>query len=132
MPLLRNNETKPMTRRETGILGEKLARDFLLKRGYRIRETNYRCAEGEIDIVAEHEDSLVFVEVRTKKSLSFGSPEESITAHKMKKLRAAALHYQQDHENLPQSWRIDAVLLELDRKGQPLRIELIENAVEEE
>jgi len=47
-----------MRRRDTGILGEKLARDFLKKRGYRIQETNYRCPEGEIDIVAAHKDFL--------------------------------------------------------------------------
>ena len=72
-----------MKRRDTGILGEKLAQDFLKKRGYRIIDTNYRCAEGEIDIIAKHRDYLVFVEVRTKKSLEFGSPEESITRTKM-------------------------------------------------
>ena len=65
-----------MKRRDTGIRGEKLAKDFLKKRGYRILETNYRCPEGEIDIVAKHQDSLVFIEVRTKTSLEFGSPEE--------------------------------------------------------
>ena len=54
-----------MKRRDTGILGEKLAGDFLKKKGYRIIETNYRCPEGEIDIVAEHGDFLVFIEVRT-------------------------------------------------------------------
>ena len=63
-----------MKRRDTGILGEKLARDFLRKRGYRILETNYRCPQGEIDIVAWHKDCLVFIEVRTKKSREFGSP----------------------------------------------------------
>ncbi len=55
-----------MKRRDTGILGEKVARDFLKKRGFRILETNYRCPEGEIDIVARQKDSLVFVEVRTR------------------------------------------------------------------
>ncbi len=118
-----------MKRRETGILGEKLARDFLKKRGYRILETNYRCPEGEIDIVARHKDSLVFIEVRTKSGLEFGSPEESITATKMEKLRAVAAHYQQTHDNLPALWRIDVVAIELDRNNRPLRIELIENAV---
>ena len=98
-----------MKRRDTGILGEKLAREFLKKRGYHIKETNYRCPEGEIDIVAEHEDSLVFIEMRTKRSLEFGSPEKSITATKMNRLIAVAYHYQQTHDNLPQSWRIDAV-----------------------
>ena len=121
-----------MKRRDVGILGEELAKDFLKKRGYHIWETNYRCPEGEIDIIAKHEDSLVFVEVRTKKSLEFGSPEESITSTKMERLRTVAFHYQQTHDNLPASWRIDVVAIEIDQKGKPLRIELIENAVGEE
>ncbi len=120
-----------MKRRDTGILGEKLARDFLQKQGYRIRETNYRCPEGEIDIIAHHKDYLVFVEVRTKRSLAFGSPQESITFAKMKKLRDTAAHYRQTHHNLPQLWRIDVVAIELDQKGKLPRIELIENAVGE-
>jgi len=120
-----------MRRKDTGILGEKLARDFLEKRGYRILEANYRCAEGEIDLIARHKDYLVFVEVRTKKSLEFGSPEESITTTKRERLRAVASHYQQTHNNLPSLWRIDVVAVELDQKGKPSRIELIENAVGE-
>lgn len=120
-----------MKRRDTGILGEKLARDFLGRNGYHIIETNYRCPEGEIDIIARCEDTLVFVEVRTKQCLEFGSPEESITPAKMRKLRAVASHYGQNHDNLPLSWRIDVVAIELDRNRQVSRIELIENAVDE-
>ncbi|GAJ10770.1 unnamed protein product, partial [marine sediment metagenome] len=60
-----------MKRSETGTLGEKLAKDFLKKRGYRILETNYRCPEGEIDIVARYKDYLVFVEV-VKQEFTFG------------------------------------------------------------
>jgi putative endonuclease len=119
-----------MKRRDTGMLGEKLAKDFLKKRGYRVIETNYRCAEGEIDIVARQRDYLVFIEVRAKKSRDFGSPEESVTPAKKERLRNAAARYQQEHDNLPQSWRIDFVAVELDRKDKPTRIELIENAVE--
>lgn len=119
-----------MNRKETGALGEKLARDFLEKKGYRVRETNYRCPEGEIDIIAQHKDYLVFIEVRTKRNLNFGSPEESITPTKMTRLVATAAHYRQDHNNLPPFWRIDFVAVELDQKGKPSRIELIENAVE--
>ncbi len=121
-----------MKRSETGTLGEKLAKDFLKKRGYRILETNYRCPEGEIDIVARYKDYLVFVEVRTKKSLKFGSPEESITPTKKERLRTTASHYQQTHDNLPPLWRIDVVAIELNQKDKPSRIELIENAVGEE
>ena len=120
-----------MKRRDTGILGERLARDFLKKQGYHILETNYCCPEGEIDIVARHKDYLVFIEVRTKKSLEFGSPEESITPVKKARMRTTASHYRQTHNDLPQLWRIDVVAIELDQKGKPLRIELIENAVGE-
>jgi len=120
-----------MKRRDTGILGEKLAGDFLKRRGYHILETNYRCPYGEIDIVARDKDSLVFIEVRTRRSAEFGSPEESITSAKKEKLRATAYHYQQNHDNLPPLWRIDFVAVELDQKGKPSRIELIENAISE-
>jgi len=121
-----------MSRRNTGILGEKLARDFLERQGYRILETNYRCRRGEIDIVARHRDFLVFVEVRSKKSLEFGTPEESITLAKKRRLKAAALHYQMTHEKLPSQWRIDVVVMELDQTGKLVRAELIENAVGDE
>jgi putative endonuclease len=120
-----------MKRKDTGILGEKLAKDFLRKRGYRILEANYRCSRGEIDLIARHKDYLVFVEVRTKRSQEFGTPEESITQTKKERLRAIAAHYRQTHDNLPQLWRIDVVAVELDQKGKPSRIELIENAVGE-
>ena len=85
-----------MKRRDTGTLGERLAQDFLRNRGYHILEMNYRCPEGEIDIVTIHEDSLVFIEVRTKKSLEFGSPEESITPAKKERMRASAYYYCQN------------------------------------
>ena len=126
----RSVDKREMRRKDTGILGEKLAKDFLKKRGFRIRETNYRCHEGEIDIIAEDKDYLVFVEVRTKKSLEFGSPEESITSTKKERLRTVASQYLQTHPNLPQLWRIDVVAIEMDKKGKPSRIELIENAVD--
>ncbi len=121
-----------MKRRDTGALGEKLAKDFLKKRGYHILETNYRCPEGEIDIVAKHKDFLVFIEVRTKKSLEFGSPEESITPTKKERLKATASHYRQTHSNLPQLWRIDVVAVELNQIGKVSRLELRANAIGEE
>ena len=123
---------RAVKRRDTGIFGEKLAKGFLKKRGYRILETNYRCPPGEIDIVARHKDFMVFIEVRTKTSLEFGSPEESITPTKKERMRAAAFHYQQAHDNLPQLWRIDVVAVELNQKGELSRVELIENAVGDE
>ena len=118
-----------MKRKETGDLGEKLAAEFLKERGYKVLETNYRCPRGEIDIVARQEDTLVFVEVRTKRSLRFGSPEESVTPAKMARLRAAAAHYGQARDGLPPQRRIDVVAIEMDKRGKAKRIELIENAV---
>jgi len=118
-----------MKRKELGNTGEKLARDFLKKKGYKIRDTNFRCREGEIDIVAEKKGCLVFVEVRTKASSGFGSPEESVTFAKKEKLIASALTYLSERQNLPESWRIDFVAVELDQKGKTTRIELIENAI---
>ena len=118
-----------MKRKDVGILGEEIARDFLTKKGYHIIETNYRCPEGEIDIIGKYDDSLVFIEVRTKTSLEYGSPEESITATKKQRLINIAEYYQQNHTNLPLQWRIDVVAIELTQDGEPSRIELIENAV---
>jgi len=120
-----------MTRRETGMLGEKIARDFLAKNGYEIIDTNYRCPDGEIDIIAKQKDTLVFIEVRTKKGGSYGSPEESITNLKKEKLRAVAGHYGQHRSELPEDWRIDVVAIEMDRNNKVTRIEIIENAVED-
>ena len=118
-----------MKRKELGAVGEKLARDFLKKKGYKIRENNFRCREGEIDIIAQKKGYLVFVEVRTKSSSGFGSPEESVTFAKKEKLIASALTYLNSHKDLPESWRIDFVAVELDHKGKTTRIELIENAI---
>ena len=118
-----------MNRRELGRFGERLARDTLKKRGYRILETNFRCRRGEIDIVAKQKDCLVFVEVRTKSNLDFGSPEESITAIKKQRLVSSALTYIDTHQDIPSLWRIDVVAIEINIEGKPERIEIIEDAV---
>ena len=119
-----------MQRRETGILGEQLAAEFLKKRGYRVLETNYRCPEGEVDIIALYKDTLVFVEVRSKRGRGFGTPAESITRAKMTHLRRVAARYGQTHTGLPAARRIDVVSVELGPGDRAPRIELIENAVQ--
>jgi putative endonuclease len=118
-----------MRRHETGMIGEDLACDFLGNNGYKIIDRNFRCSSGEIDIIAQHQNTLVFVEVRTKSSRQFGSPEESITPIKMEHLRNVAAFYRQSHNNLPESWRIDVIAIEMNGRGRVSRIELIENAV---
>jgi putative endonuclease len=119
-----------MKRQTTGKLGEKIAAEFLLNKGYEILDKNYRCSEGEIDIITKYHDTLVFVEVKTRNNRLFGTPEESITQTKKEKLKASAESYLQSHENLPKNWRIDVVAIEMGSGGKVKRIEIIENAVE--
>ena len=121
-----------MKTRATGQLGEKLAQDFLKGRGYQIVETNYRSPAGEIDIVASKDGVLVFVEVRAKSSRTFGTPEESVTPKKKRRLVLVAQDYVQTHDIQESSWRIDFIAVELDKTGKAVRIEQIEDAVGEE
>jgi len=118
-----------VNRKALGEWGEKIAGEYLLGHGYHIVETNYRCREGEIDIVALDKDYLVFVEVRTRSGCGFGSPEESVTVVKQKKLISVAFAYLQNHKNLPSLWRFDVVAIESDGKGKVIRLELIQNAI---
>ena len=120
-----------MTQRQRlGRRGEALARRHLQSRGYVVLETNYRTRSGEIDIVAEKDGGVVFVEVRTKTSGHFGPPEESITPQKREHLVAAAQQYLQDNDAADRDWRIDLVAVELGPGGRVVRLDVLENAVE--
>jgi putative endonuclease len=118
-------------RRALGKLGEALAAGELERRGYRIVERNWRCPVGELDIVAEKDGARVFVEVRARRGDRFGTPEESITPIKRAKLLEVAQTYLDEHAEQDREWRIDVVAVELSPHGELLRIDVIENAVEE-
>ena len=120
-----------MERKTLGDLGEQLAKDHLKKKGYKLIETNYRCHSGEIDIVARQKDCLVFVEVRTKSTLEYGTPEESLSPTKQKHMKKSAYYYLQNHQKLPENWRVDLVAIELDASNKLKRIEILENILEE-
>ncbi len=117
------------SRRLTGAIGEQLARRYLEQKNYEIVEQNFRCSIGEIDIVARDAGFLVFVEVRTKRSRQFGTPEESITLTKQAKLIELAETYLQKREISNEDWRIDVVAVEIGPRDRIDRIELIQNAV---
>ena len=119
----------PSNRRRTGALGERIAREHLERAGYRIIETNFRCREGEIDIIAQEGEYLVFTEVRTKRSTDFGTPEESLTGAKREKLIELANIYLQRHQIETSLWRIDVVAVELGAGDRVSRVELFRNAV---
>lgn len=116
-------------RKEIGAIGEKLAADYLKKRGYKIIQRNFRCREGEIDIIAQKGEYLVFVEVRTKRNNAFGTPEESVNLSKREKLISLANAYLQACDKLPDFWRIDVVAVELGPNNRVSRLEHIENAI---
>ena len=80
-----------------GKWGERLVAEDLRRRGWTVRETNYRCRMGEIDLIAEKSGYLAFVEVKLRKSDRFGAAREAVTGEKQRKLRAAAELYLTDH-----------------------------------
>ena len=114
-------------RKQLGLYGEHIAAQFLSKHGYQIIEKNFRCSLGEIDIIAEHNGCIVFIEVRTKKKLTFGTPEESITTAKKDKLISLVETYLQMKEKSDSPWRIDMVAIEIHKDNSIFRIELVEN-----
>lgn len=110
-------------------MGERLAADHLEARGYRIRERNFRCREGEIDIIAEKDGCLAFVEVKTRRGSNMGSAAESVTLAKGTRMLRAAETYSQDRTDLPANRRIDVVAVELSPGGRLLSVEHIESAL---
>lgn len=120
------------TKIELGAKGEALAVKHLKDLGYRIIERNYRVRAGEIDIIAEQAGTLVFIEVKTRTDLRFGTPFESITASKKNHLSTAALEYMSRHDchNIPARFDVISVLFETNTSTQTsdARIEIIKNA----
>lgn len=96
----------------TGRNGEDKATAFLRSRGYTIRYRNYRYKRAEVDIIAEHNGVLVFVEVKTRTSDEFGYPEEAVTWKKERLLIAAAENYIY-HTNWEHDIRFDIISITL-------------------
>jgi putative endonuclease len=101
-------------RRQTGAIGEAAAADLLRSKGYRIVARNWRCRSGELDIVAETDDILVFVEVRTRRPTgSFGTAKEAVDARKMRQVRDTAQFYLYATKSSPARTRFDVIAVEL-------------------
>ena len=118
-------------RQSLGKRGEAYAADYLAAQGYAILERNWHCPWGELDLVAERDDQVIFVEVRTRQTDRLGTPEESITPAKRAKLIAAAQTYLDEHDQADRDWRIDVVAIEVGSRGAVTRCTVIENAIEE-
>lgn len=112
--------------RAIGRLAEDLAAEELQKKGFKILQRNFSNRFGEIDIIAQDKDILVFVEVKAKKGIEFGLPEEMVNASKLNKIRHMATIYMKG-ESLP--CRIDVVAIVLSEDNDIFRLAHYENVV---
>ncbi|MFQ6041700.1 MAG: YraN family protein [Candidatus Poribacteria bacterium] len=118
------------SKKQLGEIGESLAVKFLKRKGYRIIEQNYRSTWGEIDIVAQDEDIVTFVEVKTRRSLKFGAPQLAVTNSKQRKISKAALEYLQENALFDSVCRFDVISIVFPPEPSEPIIEHIENAFE--
>lgn len=120
----------PLTgNRGTGILGEEVASKFMISNGYRILERNFRCKGGEVDIIARDPEgkSLVFVEVKTRRSLSYGVPQLAVTPFKQRQISKATLTWLSRNRLHDTNARFDVIAILLHTDGSH-QIEHIKNA----
>ena len=112
-------------RQRVGRLGEQLACASLARRGYDIVERNWRCPQGEIDIVARDGECWVFVEVKTRRGREAGLPEDGLTRQKAGRLAELAQVYLHEHALGQVDWRIDLVAIELDGRDRVKRLSVV-------
>ncbi|MGB8990458.1 MAG: YraN family protein [Desulfobaccales bacterium] len=113
-------------RRQLGDHGEDLAAAALKQQGYKILERNYVTPLGEIDLIARQGKTLVIVEVKTRKSLTFGSPQEAVSFAKQQRLRRLADYYLKDKRLVGKSVRFDVVAVTMT--GDDPQVEIITGA----
>ena len=131
-PAPRDPPSRDLERIDVGRIGERIARHHLQGKGYRIVDANYQCRWGEVDLIALDGPVWVFVEVRTRRSAAYGSPEESVTPAKARRLTLTAQDFLRrrvaDSSNL--EWRIDLVAIRLAPNRRVLSVNHLENIVE--
>jgi len=118
--------------KQLGYWGEEIAQTHLQGKGYKIIEHNYRNKWGEIDIVAQKNRVVVFIEVKTRDSANSNNflPEQSVTSQKQAKLRMLCEIYLNEHKYAhDQEWQIDVISISLDKSAKKAKINHIQNAV---
>ena len=114
---------------KTGQRGEQIAADYLRNKGYAVIAQNWHCTYGEIDIVAQYQDTLVFVEVRSRHTETTEVAFESITARKRERMvNSAYVYLEAQGLSTETLWRIDVIGIALPRSGSPT-IDHVENAL---
>jgi putative endonuclease len=116
-------------RRLLGQAGEALAAQTLQQQGYTILTRNYRTPYGEIDLIARHGDTLVFVEVKLRRSEFFGPPQAAVNTAKKRHLKRAAQYYLTRQHSMDIKIRFDVVAITM--AGKQPRIEIFDGAIEE-
>ena len=111
-----------LDRRTVGRLGERLAERHLLDQGARLLERNYHKQCGEIDLLFEDGDELVAVEVKTRDVEDLEQPEEAVRWPQLRRIVRAMTTYAMDNNLLERPWRIDAVLIVIERDGSVQRL----------
>jgi putative endonuclease len=119
-------------RARLGASGERLAAATLEREGYMIVARNWRCLYGEIDLVAQDDNELVFVEVKTRRGVRMGSPEEAVSPAKRRKLLASAQTYLAERGEEQRPYRFDVVAVELDEAGRLAATRVHRHALQEE
>lgn len=114
--------------KELGQKGEEIACGFLESNGYCILERNWFCPLGEVDIIAKDDNTIVFVEIKTKSGLGYGSPEEMVGKRKQNKIIHLAEYYLKEKNLEEVSFRVDVVAVILE--GEKLSLKLIKNVIE--
>lgn len=111
-------------------MGESLAVSHLKGRGYEILERNYRAVRGEIDLIAQDGEFIVFVEVKARRSLKFGLPQAAVTTQKQRQISKVALAYLQAKNRFDSPCRFDVIAIHLSPQLELLKLEQIESAFE--
>jgi putative endonuclease len=99
-------------------VGELAAEEYLVAQGMRLVERDARLPEGQVDLVMLDGDCLVLVEVKARRGVEFGAPQEAVGWRKLRKLRELALRYRELHPGLGRRLRVDVAAVLLDRRGQ--------------
>lgn len=116
-----------MNRRELGEWGERKALEYLKANHYEIIETNFRSFLGEIDLIVSDGEYLVFVEVKTRKSKNFGTPQEAVDFRKQQKIRRIASIYLAENDYSKLKIRFDVIAICVDRENGKGRLRHFEN-----
>jgi len=121
-------EEESMNRIDVGKKAEEAAALYLRNQGYKIIERNFRCSFGEMDIIAEDGDVLVFVEVRSRRSSAYGLPQETVAWVKQQKLRRLAGYYLKIKKAGEKKCRFDVIGILFDQNMKIKSLDLIRDA----